>query len=99
MRAAAPRRRHARDGDRGHDRRELARTRAETLDRNLAERRRLARRPAGRERLRRQPPAEGPEQERYEAWVMRQVDAGVPLPGLYPPDAATRARYEAERGD
>lgn len=42
--------------------------------------------------------AEGPEQERYEAWVMRQVDAGVPLPGLYPPDAATRARYEAERG-
>lgn len=42
--------------------------------------------------------AEGPEQERYEAWVMRQVEAGVPLPGLYPPDAATRARYEAERG-
>jgi regulator of RNase E activity RraA len=41
--------------------------------------------------------ADGPEQERYEAWVMRQVDAGVPLPGLYPPDAATRARYEAER--
>ncbi|MBU6271465.1 MAG: ribonuclease activity regulator RraA [Betaproteobacteria bacterium] len=42
--------------------------------------------------------AAGPEQERYEAWVMKQVEAGVPLPGLYPPDAATRARYEAERG-
>jgi hypothetical protein len=28
---------------------------------------------------------------------MTQVEAGVPLPGLYPPDAATRARYEAER--
>jgi regulator of RNase E activity RraA len=41
--------------------------------------------------------AAGPEQERFEAWVMTQVEAGVPLPGLYPPDAATRARYEAER--
>ena len=41
------------------------------------------------------------EQERHEAWVLEQVDAGVPLPGLYPADAATRARYEAwvrERG-
>jgi regulator of RNase E activity RraA len=41
--------------------------------------------------------AAGPEQERFEAWVMTQVEAGVPLPGRYPPDAATRARYEAER--
>jgi regulator of RNase E activity RraA len=35
------------------------------------------------------------EQERHEAWIMSQVDAGVPLPGLYPPDAANKARYEA----
>jgi regulator of RNase E activity RraA len=38
----------------------------------------------------------GPEQERLEAWIAGEVERGVPLPGLYPPDAATRARYEAE---
>ncbi|HPU51974.1 MAG TPA: ribonuclease activity regulator RraA [Burkholderiaceae bacterium] len=37
------------------------------------------------------------EQERFEAWIMNEVEAGVPLPGLYPPDAPTRARYEATR--
>ncbi len=37
----------------------------------------------------------GPEQERLEEWIMGEVDRGVPLPGLYPPDAVTRARYEA----
>jgi regulator of RNase E activity RraA len=37
------------------------------------------------------------EQERLEAWIMREVERGVPLPGLYPPNAETRARYEAER--
>jgi regulator of RNase E activity RraA len=36
------------------------------------------------------------EQERLEAWIMREVEKGVPLPGLYPPNAETRARYEAE---
>ena len=41
--------------------------------------------------------AAGPEQERYEAWVVAEVERGVPLPGLYPPDAATKARYEAFR--
>ena len=41
--------------------------------------------------------AHAPEQERFEAWVMNEVEAGVPLPGLYPPDAPTRARYEASR--
>jgi regulator of RNase E activity RraA len=35
------------------------------------------------------------EQERLEGWIMREVDAGVALPGLYPPNEATRARYEA----
>jgi regulator of RNase E activity RraA len=37
-------------------------------------------------------------QERLEAWIMREVEKGVPLPGLYPPDAATKARYESETG-
>ncbi|RVU17173.1 ribonuclease activity regulator RraA [Methylobacterium oryzihabitans] len=36
------------------------------------------------------------EQERLELWIMREVEKGVPLPGLYPPNAETRARYEAE---
>ena len=35
------------------------------------------------------------EQERFEGWVVTQVDAGVALPGLYPPNAATQASYEA----
>ncbi|HEU0201598.1 MAG TPA: ribonuclease activity regulator RraA, partial [Burkholderiaceae bacterium] len=35
------------------------------------------------------------EQERLEGWIMSQVDAGVPLPGLYPPNEETRARYAA----
>jgi regulator of RNase E activity RraA len=35
------------------------------------------------------------EQERLEGWIMREVDAGVALPGLYPSDEATRARYQA----
>jgi regulator of RNase E activity RraA len=39
----------------------------------------------------------GPEQELLELWIMKEVERGVPLPGLYPPNAETRARYEAER--
>ena len=35
------------------------------------------------------------EQERFEGWVVTQVDEGVALPGLYPPNAATQASYEA----
>ena len=35
------------------------------------------------------------EQERQEGWIMTEVDRGVPLPGLYPMNAETRARYEA----
>ena len=30
-------------------------------------------------------------------WIMREIEKGAPLPGLYPPNAETRARYEAER--
>jgi regulator of RNase E activity RraA len=37
----------------------------------------------------------GPEQERLESWIMTEVEAGVPLPGLYPANDATKARYEA----
>ena len=39
--------------------------------------------------------AEAVEQERLEGWIMSQVDANIPLPGLYPPNEETRARYEA----
>jgi len=41
--------------------------------------------------------AEAPEQERMEAWIMNEVDRGVPLPGLYPMNAETKARYELSR--
>lgn len=37
----------------------------------------------------------GPEQERLESWIMDEVAKDVPLPGLYPPNAETKARYEA----
>jgi regulator of RNase E activity RraA len=37
----------------------------------------------------------GREQERLEGWIMEEVEKGVPLPGLYPPNAETKARYEA----
>lgn len=41
---------------------------------------------------------EAESQERLEAWIMREVEKGVPLPGLYPPNAETKARYEKETG-
>jgi regulator of RNase E activity RraA len=41
---------------------------------------------------------DGPAQERLEAWIMREVEAGAALPGLYPMSAETRARYERESG-
>jgi hypothetical protein len=41
---------------------------------------------------------EAPEQERMEAWIMAEVGRGAVLPGLYPMNAETRARYEKERG-
>jgi regulator of RNase E activity RraA len=40
---------------------------------------------------------EAPEQEHLEGWIMQEVDRGVPLPGLYPANAETKARYEASR--
>lgn len=39
----------------------------------------------------------GPEQERLEGWIMQQVEAGTPLPGLYPPNEENKARYAASK--
>ena len=38
----------------------------------------------------------GPDQELLEMWIMKEVEKGTPLPGLYPMNAETKARYEAE---
>jgi regulator of RNase E activity RraA len=37
------------------------------------------------------------EQEKLEAWIMNEVERGAALPGLYPPNAENKARYEAAR--
>jgi len=42
--------------------------------------------------------AAGLEQERLETWILAEIAKGAALPGLYPPNAETRARYERERG-
>ena len=39
------------------------------------------------------------EQERLETWIMSEVEAGAALPGLYPPNEANKARYEAWAAD
>ena len=39
----------------------------------------------------------GTEQERFENWALAEVQKGAALPGLYPPNEATKARYEAEK--
>jgi regulator of RNase E activity RraA len=41
--------------------------------------------------------AEAAEQEKLEGWIMGEVEKGAALPGLYPPNAESRARYEAEK--
>jgi regulator of RNase E activity RraA len=41
--------------------------------------------------------AQSLEQERLEAWIMREVEQGAALPGLYPPNAENKARYEAAK--
>lgn len=41
--------------------------------------------------------AEAPEQERMEAWIMDEIARGLPLPGLYPMNEETRARYLAQK--
>jgi regulator of RNase E activity RraA len=37
------------------------------------------------------------EQERLESWIMQEVGKGLALPGLYPANAETKARYEADK--
>lgn len=37
------------------------------------------------------------EQERLEGWIMDEVQGGASLPGLYPPNAENKARYEASK--
>lgn len=39
----------------------------------------------------------GPEHDRFEAWVIREIEKGATLPGLNPPNEATKARYEADQ--
>jgi hypothetical protein len=38
---------------------------------------------------------EGAEHERMETWIVGEVEGGARLPGLYPMNDETRARYEA----
>ncbi|MFN3615092.1 MAG: ribonuclease activity regulator RraA [Rubrimonas sp.] len=42
--------------------------------------------------------AEAAAQEKFEDWALAEVRRGATLPGLYPPDEATRARYRRETG-
>ena len=41
--------------------------------------------------------AESVEQERMEAWIVNEVNNGAVLPGLYPMNAETKARYAASK--
>ena len=41
--------------------------------------------------------AQAPGQEHMEGWIMDEVGRGVALPGLYPMNAETKARYEAAK--
>jgi len=40
---------------------------------------------------------DGPAQEAQEAWIVDEVNRGAVLPGLYPMNAETKARYEREK--
>jgi regulator of RNase E activity RraA len=42
---------------------------------------------------------EAVEQEKLEAWIIGEVQAGALLPDLYPPNAENRARFEASRSN
>jgi hypothetical protein len=37
------------------------------------------------------------EQERLEAWIMNEVEKGIPLPRFYPPNSENKSRYEASK--
>ncbi len=38
---------------------------------------------------------EAVEQERLEDWIVSEVERGLPLPGLYPANEETMARYKS----
>jgi hypothetical protein len=38
---------------------------------------------------------EGAEHERMETWIVSEVEGGAKLPGLYPMNDETKARYQA----
>jgi regulator of RNase E activity RraA len=40
---------------------------------------------------------EGAEHERMETWIVGEVERGAKLPGLYPMNEGTKARYEAAK--
>jgi regulator of RNase E activity RraA len=40
---------------------------------------------------------EGAEHERFEAWLVKEVERGEKLPGLYPPNEEAKKRYEASK--
>lgn len=42
---------------------------------------------------------EGVEQECMETWIVKQVNSGAALPGLYPMNAETKARYVASKNN
>ena len=42
--------------------------------------------------------AQAVEQERLEGWIMKRIDAGEALPGLYPPNEENLARYHRDHG-
>jgi regulator of RNase E activity RraA len=42
--------------------------------------------------------ATAPEQERFESWILGEIEKGERLTGLYPPNAETKARYERGKG-
>lgn len=39
------------------------------------------------------------DQEHLESWIMQEVQNGASLPGLYPPNAETKARYDRFRSE
>jgi regulator of RNase E activity RraA len=40
---------------------------------------------------------EGAAHERFEAWLVKEVERGEKLPGLYPPNEETKKRYESSK--
>ena len=39
------------------------------------------------------------EQEAFEAFILKKIESGAPLPGTYPANEATKAEYEAYKAD